>query len=166
MCKDCTTVGNYYTSPKVNHFLLDKREGSCLKWLFCDWEIHLSHWNKVCLNPLWQDKDVLCSVLATRALLPLFWGFDYILWVLIVTDLAYQWFHFIWAKKGPRLLAEQGIFADHHGCLVTSTFMGRWGTRLKFILTLGGMVLSLPPPVHRGQLLPSPLALQILCETT
>lgn len=55
-----------------------------------------------------QDKDVLCSVRATRVLQPGFWGFDYILWVLIVTDLACRWLHFIPVKKGPVLPAELG----------------------------------------------------------
>lgn len=133
-----------------------------------DREIHLSRWNKVCLFHAWvkPDKDVLCSVLTTRVLQPSFWGFYYILWVLIVTDLARRWLHFIWGKKGPALPVDWGISADQRGCLLTSTFTGRWGTHLKFILPLGGMDLSLPPPVRWGQLLPSPLALQLLCETT
>lgn len=115
---------------------------------------------------LLQHKDVLCSIVTTRVLQPSFWGFDYILWVLIVTDLACWWLHFIWGKKGPVLPPDWAILADQRGCLLTSTFTGQWGTRLKFILPLGGMVLSLPPPVRWGQLLPSPLALQLLCETT
>lgn len=52
------------------------------------------------------------------------------------------------------------------GCPLTWTITGRWGTCLKFILPLGGMALNLPPPVRRGQRLPSPLALQPLFETT
>lgn len=57
------------------------------------------------------------------------------------------------------LPADWGISADQRGCLLTSTFAGRSGTRLKFILPLGGMELSLPPPVRWGRHLPSPLAL-------
>lgn len=64
-------------------------------------------------------------------------------------------------KEGPAFTS-----ADPRGRLLTSTFTGRWGTRLKFILPLGGTALSLPPPVRRGRLLPSPLALRLLCETT
>lgn len=44
----------------------------------------------------------MCSVhdLATRALEPGFWGFDDILWVLIVADLACWWLPLIWGRKG------------------------------------------------------------------
>lgn len=36
------------------------------------------------------------------------WGFDYILWVLIVTDPAHRWLHFIRAREGRILPVEPG----------------------------------------------------------
>ena len=79
----------------------------------------------------------LCSVLPWPPE-PCFSGFDYILWVLIVADLAWWWLRLI----------RRSLLQTQNGCLLTSTFTGRWGTRLKFILPLGGMTLILPPPVQ------------------
>lgn len=50
-------------------------------------------------DTLSRHKDVLCSALTTRVLETSFWGFDDSLWVLIETDPARWWLHFIRGKR-------------------------------------------------------------------
>lgn len=57
-----------------------------------------SHWTMMLSVPPWPPVYFQLGS----------WGFDYFLWVLIVTDQAHHWLHFIQAKEGCILPVELG----------------------------------------------------------
>lgn len=108
------TLQSFWQYRILLYLCINGREVRNFKWLFCDWEVYFAvaiGTRCACLMhdliPQ-QDKDMLCSLLAIRVFQPSFWGSDYILWVLIVTNPAYRWLHFTPEKKGsaPSWLAE------------------------------------------------------------
>lgn len=130
---------------------------------------HLSHLNKVCLFHSWfiffpVQRSSLFFLWLPQLLQLGFWGFYYILWLLIVTALPWWLVLLHLVKKGWSWPLIRAVWKISEGSLLT-TSKGRWGTRLKFILPSGGTGLSLPPPVHWGQNFPSPLTLQLFCDS-
>lgn len=155
-----TLNGRYNSLPKLNDFC-------CLKGAFEAVVLCLRHisqslgqgvsvsrasssrWTMMLFVPCWPPEYFQLGSS----------GFDYILWVLIVTDPAHRWLHFIWAKEGGILPLEWGIWADqrrlsadldHHGTVrdmsQVHTPPGWYGSQLTSTCPPGTASPSTPRP--------------------
>lgn len=109
-----TLNGRYHSLPKLSDFcflkgafeavvLCSRHISQSLEQGVSVSRVSWSRWTMTLLVPCWPPEYFQLGSS----------GFDYILWVLIVSDPAHRWLHFIRAKASRILPVERDISADH-----------------------------------------------------